>query len=304
MMPNDIEDVPGAVPPGYYAGWASPQAEHESPFTGLTALQRIGGSFMPAIADRRKANVELVASFEAEYDIPIIVVVKDIPSLREFIQAAAFDDRRIFVPELFASDPRWPVRPGDMHPSAWANRIVSIGIASKLYRLGIIPEMTFNENEQAVIRVFERLEAEVAMTTETVDDYSSALSQIPTAYEHEDPDSREGVLYGLNPGGTMARAGTLFLRDPSNSSRIAMRIKSLPNIDKYPGTVRFSVRNREGGMKETTVRIASAMVDVLLEVPKGSFDPLVYEVSWYFDFSLCSGPDTCSSGQLLYARFD
>ena len=58
---NDIEDVAGVIPPGQLAQWASPQDRDQSPFAGLSRLHLKSGSFMPAIAERRRENIELIS---------------------------------------------------------------------------------------------------------------------------------------------------------------------------------------------------------------------------------------------------
>ena len=107
----------------------------------------------------------------------------------------------------------------------------------------------------------------------------------------------------MTPDGIMAKSGALFLRDPVNSSHISISIRPPINIDKYPGTAKFTVRNRNYEETHTTVNIDKRNVTAVLELPIEQSNSPVYEVSWNFDFSLCTSPSSCSVGTLIYAGF-
>ncbi len=300
-IPNDIEDVAAAIPPGHLAHWTSPQDKNQSPFRGLSALHKRSGSFMPLIADRRKENIELIASFRTKYGIPVILIA--LPTLLEHKQVLLFDGQRIFIPEKYMRDKRWRLSVSDGHPTPWANGIISVGILSKLIRSGFISEIEFSGEEMAVVRNFKALEAIKPKEGDLNTSFLTTLAQIPTKYQRNDVRLRESVLYGVSLRGVMAKTGVLFLRDPAHSSHIIISIEPPINIDKYPGTARFTVRNRKYEETHTTVKIDSKHVDVRLELPIEHVNSPVYEISWKFDFLLCTRPSSCSVGELVYARF-
>jgi hypothetical protein len=74
-------------------------------------------------------------------------------------------------------------------------------------------------------------------------------------------------------------------------------------MDKYPGTAKFSIRNRNLEERHTIVTMDSENVEVALAVPEPSENVPLYEISWLFDYSPCRGPSNCSVGKLLKARF-
>jgi len=300
---NDIADTPGVIPPGTLANWASPQAKDQSSFAPLSALNRRGGSFMPAIAERREENIDLIASFQSKYDVPIVLL--GLPAIDEYQRTHPFHPPQIFIPPEYSDDERWALSATDGHPSAWANHVLAVGVLRKLIQLGTIPELEFAVADTAVALAFEETEARRLEAPEPQpEDFSSQLAQIPTEYGSEDGRDSKSVLYGVGPGAEMAKAGTLFLRDPKGSAYVTLSIAPPPNIGKYPGTARFTVRNRNREETHTTVRIDSVRTEVRLPVPETQEGLPVYEISWTFDYLFCEGPGDCSVGKLLQARFE
>lgn len=301
-IPNDVEDVAGAIPPGILARWASPQDKDQSPFIGLSNFQKRSGSFMPLIADRRNENIELIKSFQLKYDIPVLLIAS--PSLLDYSQALFFDGKQIFIPQKYRQDQRWKLSASDGHPSPWANNIIALGVLSKLIRSELIPAIEFGGEDLEIVQNFSKLDAITKPKKIGSDfEFSNTLAQIPIEYKHDEINLRRSVLYGVTPDGIMAKSGALFLRDPVNSSHISISIRPPINIDKYPGTAKFTVRNRNYEETHTNVNIDKKNVTAVLELPIEQSNSPVYEVSWNFDFSLCTSPSSCSVGTLIYAGF-
>jgi hypothetical protein len=296
---NDIADTPGVVPPGVLAIWASSQAKNQSPFAPLSNYARRSGSIMPAIGERRSANIDLIASFQAKYGVPVVVL--DLPALDLYQQSHSFDPPRIFIPPQIMDDRRWSVAPGDRHPSAWANHAIALGVLRRLVELGKIPAVELTAAEATVVNMFDEEEAR-KRSLEQPADITRRLRQIPTEYKMEQGRKSTSVLYGIGSGGELAKAGTLFLRDPGNNPSIELTIAPPPNIDKYPGSARFTVRSRDLEETQTTASIDAATSVVRLPLPPQA-GLRVYEISWLFDYTCCEGPSACSSGKLIHAGF-
>lgn len=257
---------------------------------------------MPSIAERREENVELIASFQSKYNVPIVLL--GLPALEEYQRTHPFRPPQVFVPAGYRDDERWKVSASDGHPSAWANHILAVGVLRKLMQLGTIPEIEFAAEDLAVVSEFEQTEAQKLEAPEQPpEDFSAQLAQIPTEYASEDARDSKSVLYGVGPDAKMAKAGTLFLRDPKTSTYVTLRIAPPPNIEKYPGQAKFTVRNRNREETHATVKIDSAKSEVRLPLPGTQEGPAVYEISWRFDYLYCEGPDDCSVGVLLQAGF-
>lgn len=300
---NDIADTHGVIPPGISAAWASSQDEADSPFVFISQLNKRGGSFMPILEDRRARNINLIASFEEEHNIPIVLL--GLPGFDERTSTQGFDPPWIKVPGKYRFDDRWKLSPIDAHPSPWANEVLAVGVLRKLSILGAIPSLSWSENDREIVKDFDREEEKLGGSQETHPrDYSSQLAQIPSKYEGRDGRDSKSVVFGISSQGLMARAGCLFLRNPGGSKRITLSIAPPPGIQDYPGSAVFSVRSRSRQESQETVVIDSELVKVSLSVPAESDDPGVYEVSWLFDYTLCSRPDLCHSGALLHAGFE
>jgi hypothetical protein len=296
---NDIEDVSGAIPPGYLAYWASPHAKDQSPFRGLSSLHKRSGSFMPTIAERRKENVETILSFREKYPIPIMLI--DLPALQEHNNASVFDGQQLLIPKQYKQDKRWRLSISDGHPTLWANHIIAIGILSKLSRLEFISKIDFTQEEKKIEAVFKS--SEIKKDKKENNSFSKILAQIPNQYESNNRSLAKSVLYGIATDGTMNRAGTLFLKNTTNSSYLLMRIESVMNIDKYPSTAIFTIRNQDYKTTQKKVKIAKKLLEIKLEIPINKRDFPIYEISWKFDFLLCNAPNACSVGKLLTAKF-
>jgi hypothetical protein len=299
---NDVEDVAGVVPPGILANWASPQAVDQSPFAGLLGYQKLGASFLPVLDDRRAANIDRIASFNDEFDIPVVLL--GLPGFLDSRRDPSFDPPWIHIPLDFRNDARWRISSSDRHPSGWANRICAIGVIRKLVQLGILPDAGFAPPALEIALQFE--ESETHRPSEWIENTRArvSLSQIPTRYEAAAGLGKEGVLYGVGPVGSLSRAGALILRAANASSHLALSLTTPPNIKRYPGSATFTVRGRDRSETHVTVTIDSRVVELSLPLPETQARWPVYEISWLFDYSLCSDPSHCSPGTLSQARFE
>jgi hypothetical protein len=303
-IPNDIEDVAGAIPPGTLALWASPQAEHQTPFGGLSLFHKRNASGMPALAKRASDTWELITRFHAKYDIPIAIM--SVMGLTIYPETDSFNPEHIDLPKIYGQDKRWALSATDSHPTGWANHIIAMGILRKLIQLGNIPEIEFAPEDIPILQSFKdeeiRLSGERGNGPHKPNSWNW-LILTPTEFDSNDGKKSTGALYGIGYDGKMARAGTLFLRDPGNSSQVILNIALPQGMDKYPGTAKFSIRNRNLEERHAIVTMDSESVEVTLAVPEPSQNVPLYEISWLFDYSLCRGPSNCSVGKLLRARF-
>ena len=296
---NDIEETPGVIPPGVLAAWASSQDHQDSPFNRISAFNKQNGSFMPAIADQRLRNIRLVADFSSQYGIP--VVLRGLPGLFEQTEIS-FDPPWIRIPSKYRGDERWQISATDSHPTPWANEILALGVLRQLSSMGAMPEVPLSESEQRIVEDFAKQEKGYHRPGPR--DYSSVLAQIPTEYRKRDGSDSKCVLYGIGKGGAMAKAGTLFLRDPGLSDTITVRFTSPPAISRFPGSARFSVRSRDLKESQVEVVVDSTPTEVSIPLPASADDYRVFELSWRFDYALCKGPSRCGPGTLLRAGFE
>ena len=303
-IPNDIEDVAGAIPPGTLALWASPQAEDQTPFGGLSLFHKRSVSEMPILARRKSDNWELIIGFHAKYDIPVLLM--SVMGMTTYPESDSFNPALVDLPMVYGKDKRWATSATDLHPTGWANHIIAMGILRKLIQLGNIPKIEFAPEDNPILQSFK--DEEIRLSGERGNGPSKPntwqwLIQTPTQFDSKEGNKSAGALYGIGHDGKMARAGTLFLRDPGNSSRVILNIALPQGMDKYPGTAKFSIRNRNLEERHAIVTMDSESVEVTLAVPEPSENVPLYEISWLFDYSLCRGPSNCSVGKLLKARF-
>lgn len=298
---NDVEDVPGVIPPAQLANWASPQADNSTPFSALTSLQKRTRALIPIIQDKRAANLAAIRSFQDRYNIPVFLIADD--SLLDEHARTLFSDQHIRIPQRFLDDSRWPLSRSDRHPTPWANEVMALGILDKLMRAGIIEHLDFNDEALRVTQAVAALESREPSASPAGMGSADTQSRLPTGFRLDDPKLREGLVYGIGSDGEMSQAGTLLLRDPGRSSALLLTFAPVANMEKYPGSVLVTVRNR--ALNETTVVIGvdSSLVATELRLPAGKANSPIYEVSWTFDYVECQRPSVCASGRLIEARF-
>lgn len=298
---NDIEDVPGVIPPAQLANWASPQAENSTPFSALTALQKRTGSFIPIVRDKRVANLAKIKSFQERYGIPVFLIADD--SLVHEGGATFFSGQHIRIPKKFLDDSRWPLSQVDRHPTPWANEVMALGILAKLVRAGIIDDLSFTKESLQIVQEFSAQEAQTPPVSPIGAGSADILRRLPTGFRPGDPKLREGLVYGIRSNGEMSQAGAFLMRDPGRSSRLQLRLAPIDNVEKYPGSVVFKIRNRAREETSAVIRANASLVTAELRLPLAKADMQAYEVSWTFDYVECQSPSSCASGRLLEARF-
>jgi len=298
---NDIEDVYGTIVPGKLAMWASPQKQNYTPFSGLQLFHRQLRDALPIFAERFARNLNLIASFEKKHDIPVFLI--NLPELNVQDKASALFKHQIYIPREYVQDKQWQLSKADSHPTPWAIERVALGILSKLKRSGFIKEMKFSDDQRKITKAFEDKEKQTLTSKPHLKNYSDLLAKIPSSFTRKDPDTSNSIVYGINERGLMNKAGTLLLRDVDNSSHLILRVNSLENVEKYPGTVVFSVRNRDAQENHKTVQINAKSIDVRIKIPEHGSSSAVYELSWVYDYMRCKAPTNCSSGHLMYAGF-
>lgn len=301
-IPNDIEDVGGAIPPGVIAHWASPHDKDQSSFASLSALHKRSGPFMPIIAAKMNENLSLITSFQSSYKIPVILL--GLPPIKERSTTALSKIQQIYLPPKYPKDKRWRLSLVDGHPTPWANQIIATGILNKLSRSGLDLPFKFTPEEKVIARDFEVEESIEISKSDNPKDFTRALVKIPSNYIMGNPDTAEAVLTGISPSGEMSRVGTLFLRDPGNSSFIKLSVATIANIDEFPSKAIFKVRSRHFLETQTSIELRDKQIELKLPLPKSPAGERVFEVSWKYDFTHCSAPNHCIVGNLLYAGFE
>lgn len=300
---NDIEDVPGVVPPGQLASWASPHAANATPFVNLSRLQKRSGSFMPLISEKRAHNLATISAIQRRYKIPVFLIIADNLLDREARQL--FQGQRITIPNEFLNDRRWPLSATDRHPTRWANEIMAVGILAKLARTGILGDIALTDEEQQIADRFVALEQRFQSQPTSPQDFSDVISKLPIRYRPDDPASQEGALYGITAEGKMSKVGTILLRDPAGSTQAVLTLAPAGNMHLFPGSVVLTVRDRALQEARSVHRVDKELIEVAVPLPPAAAENGVraYEVSWEFDFLTCTGPSTCSSARLLSAEF-
>lgn len=305
LLRNDIEDVPGVAPPGILATWNSPaRAEGQ-------AAVRIATDFhkdlaMPAVLERWDANLGKIARIR-DWGVPVLLVGLNAHrrTLFELLRERSSSDlSALQVPASFTDDRRlWCVAPPDCHPSAEANRILSLGLLDRLGRLGIVPTVDFEEEELPVVEAF-RSEEERPVTAAEIESFRAAqMNRVPTSFKPGEEKARACVFYGLEPvSGRISENGVMFLRAGAGSTVLELDIEAPANPFGRRRSGHFVVRNERGERTERSIEIPAGPVAVRLTLPPARGQG-VYELAWRFDFANCDNPVRCASGTLKSARF-
>lgn len=299
--PNDVEDVPGVVPPGILAQWNSPQKIDEPSFAGLSSSFKLG-NLSPLIRERRQRNFDLVETLHKKYEIPIVLA-----AFFGFEASEGFDPPRVIVPRKFRLDERWSLSSSDLHPTGWANRVTALAVWATLVEMKVVPEFELTSTEQDLVGELtsaieqEKGAIETASSSGELSTWSGNLAEVATHYESDSP--RQSVIYGVDGDGLMQRSGALLLRDPATSRFLYITVGCAARGAKGPRSLRVVARSLDRQITEASLSLDEGPNEVRLRLPPADEGARVYEVSWEFDYSECSGPSNCSSGELLRTRF-
>ncbi|MEM7358800.1 MAG: hypothetical protein AAF431_06875 [Pseudomonadota bacterium] len=300
-IPNDMEDVGGVVPPGIIARWASPHDQDESPFAGISNIYKRSGPFMPSVSERLDENLGLIQAFIDKTAVPVLLIDA---AMIEGTKSTSLVSNQIYIPKKFQDDSRWRISPSDGHPSVWANVMVSVCILNRMSRIGFATQISFDKSEEAIANECQApyLDQEIAKFRPVNND--ELFANFPSYYRAEGQESSKAVLYGLSSSGEMLRSGTIFLRDPGGSSGIILQIDSSPNVSRFPMEAIFTVRDNMKEETATHFKFSSMKSQVKLPTPVGATGTRVFEISWSYRTSNCSGPAQCSVGTLVSADFE
>ena len=302
---NDIGDVSGVIPPGQLAKWHSPQRTTHSAFA-------FGSGFsqdlpMPTILERWDRNISTVLAARETYGLPMILLWSQTPQRPFFELVMSRQQARVptvFVPGALREDrSSWCVAENDCHPSRRATRIMALGLLDKLARMDLIPALELDEQEREVVREFRKEEAR-AITPEQIEDFlTGQLARVPTRWAPGAQQRMDSALYGLNVwNGNVGRDGGLFLRNPGESSTLALDLETPSSPGEHARSAVFTVRTRDGETSRLPVDVVAGRSTVEIPLPDARTGT-VYELLWQFDYVDCRRPDSCSSGKLHGATF-
>ena len=305
LVRNDVRDVLGVIPPGQLAEWNSSQKASQAALGFNADFQK--NLPMPAILERWDANISAIRTVRERYGLPVILLwvrAQERPFFELVMGRRQMEAPTVFVPGRFRNDTSsWCFSEADCHPNRWATRIIALGILDKLTRMGRIPALELDEEEQDVVRAFRQEEA-MAPAPEQIESFlRRQLAEVPTRWASGDQRVRNSALYGLNVNtGRIMKNGVLFLRDPGLSSTLELDFKPIPNPRGYVRSAVFTLRNRDGEASRLAVDIAAERTTFEVPLP----DPVpgaVYELRWQFDYAECTRPDHCRSGKLRGVNF-
>ncbi len=303
IIPNDGADLAGAIPPGILASWNSPQKTGQVAFTVNRKFKTL---LMPGMFKKWEENIRLLQSFSSSHNIPTLFVHWS-PHHRAFFEFLfqRFKFKRYPVltppPALLKAGP-WRVAPGDGHPSAWANRQMAAGLLGKLVELGVISQIKFKPEELETLELFKKEEQEKNRGDAGLEEFvQSKTEHIPYKYLDGDDGSAACILLGIQKG-KMLKNGIIYLRSPGKARALNIELETPPHPHQKRH-VRFTVKNLYAEENGITVEINQRLSGCTLELPQNKDAPPVYQLSWDFDYSICTGPAFCYSGKLLKAEF-
>lgn len=303
IVANDVQDVPGCVPPGILAGWNSPHKKEQAPFKLKQTFYR--AIPLPMILDRWEENFLAIKKFSFNHRIQVLLLFW-YDSQRPFfhllrkrfgMEGYPF----VIIPPKFTSHRSWKVSPGDGHPSLWANHILAAGLLGKLAEINVIPQLKFDTREYEIIKLFREVERKT-VTPEEIEKYRDAeYSKIPTRFTAGIKESSRCILYGFKQN-RLLKNGIMYLRNETEAKRLRLKIE-VPST-KFPDPKLFiCIRNMLGTKENHIMAIDSQSLDIDIPLPWEHQVHHVYEIAWNFNFSVCNGPTLCYCGKLVLAEF-
>jgi hypothetical protein len=300
---NDVVDSSTPAPPGVQEHWTSPQKRLEVPFSITVEFQK--DLLMPLVRERWAANLSMIRSFRERYAVPTAVLwwrARARAVLDTVVEETGFPLPAVVVPARYRRDEaRWCVAEHDCHPTAWGSRIVALGVLGQLIDLGIVPALALQPDEAAVVEAFARERARVSSKQHRQEFFDAGLALIPRGVSDNRRQRFRSVLYGLR-NDKLLRNGALYLRDKRSSAAMKVVVSPPPNPLNVERSVVFRLRNRAGDERIARARVLAPRAEVEIPLPRrGGGD--TYELSWEFDYSVCTGPTFCHAGELVQAGF-
>ena len=275
LMPNDVEDSKGVVPPGILADWASPERLGLAPFRHNP--KSVEDVPMPTLLERWQANA---ARIDATRDLLQVPTVRFWWRGEDWQQAAVPGSLR--VPRELTQDERWNVDATDAHPSAWATGQVADAILGELAELGLA----------AAVEGAPSLEPAV-----DTPDLHAGLDELPHGAGLEHPQGLRAAWFGArHKDGAMDARGVLFLQAPNDVSHLVFEVDLASRCD-----LGLTVRDQDGVAAHQGGAVGPGPTSLRVPLPDGG--PF-WEAAWVVGDATCAGPTECTQGTLQRVGFE
>ena len=304
LIRNDLFDTAGVVPPGLLASWHSPQARLPVPFQ-LRSPERHLDLPVPGLTARWQDNLLRIRRFSDDHDVATTLLwwrEKQRPILDDLLRRTAYAGPVVHVPGRYRYDEaHWCVEAPDCHPTRWANERLAIALAEQLVRAGVLPEITWSADEQAVLRTFAKAAADRSSAKERERFYQAVARQVPARFSRGEGEEA-AVLYGMR-GGIMEQNGAFVLRAP-DSRRRQLQLELQPPMPSGRRVQRVTITAPARDGAAVTVEAALAGREpqrIVMELPANP--PYgVHEIQWRFAHAECRGPTQCPAARFVSAE--
>jgi hypothetical protein len=302
---NDINDSAGLNVQGQLANWLSPHKTSSTVFTatGSRGLREL--SFTPFVLERIQQNFTRIEEFGRKTSIPIVLVMPDI--LSSVSNVSAFSNRTVTVPISYRQNPKWPVAPGDGHPSKWANEQLSAPLLNLLVQTGHLDNLEFNENELKVIQDFEQ-------TGELVSDPSKERERLADNYKSKvteqfslDQPNSDSIIYGISESADMEQEGAILLNNSAQRKFLQLKLSNNALTARYPRRLTIKMTGvdakvmRSSKLQSTQLVLDALENDFMIPLNETIQSSELIELRWTFDGSECHELIRCSSAILEFS---
>lgn len=299
--PNDTWDVGGVIPPGQLSYAFSRQ----NPDPEANAFTQLGLVMpgLPSVLARYAGNLRRMQAVRERFGVPILAAPVDIPpALWALLAEKSGVSLPVqFIPPADQADPRSRISDHDSHPTAWMNRRLAVGLASRLMELGYLPKLPLTLEEQTLADAWRGANGPAA-TDGDVDAYLRAqTAALPDQYAQEADFARAAA--GLLEGGRMGRRGLLHLRVPAAARAVSLEFEAGPYAAKFARAVELEARDFAG--RQATVRRSFSgapqrvVCEAALPRPPSRYD--AWELEWRFNYDECDFPTRCYAARLVRA---
>ena len=288
LAPNDIWDEKGVVPPGILASrparltdWLCPESNIVN--TGVPSAQA---------AARWRHNIDLINRAQREHHAPVIALyAHEHRGFVSFLRRIGRPEFPIFMtPKEFQEDLRWPLKAGvDVHPTAWATRLVATDIFGRLVKHGHLPPAEFSDEEQRIILAGERASSDVS--GEQLDAYlQDSFAGLPSGYGRDAPIWNDGIYSNWQA----CPQGRLMLKVPANHGGAEIAFEEVRT--DTPGGNRL--RCRAVDQSEATFEGVTDGARCRIALPRSS-RPRLIDFYWFFDKHFCANASDCFSAKFV-----
>ena len=301
ICPNDMWEVGGVIPPGGLSWAFSPQ--NGDPDRNAFTVMHDPLPLMPFVLDRHRENVSRMDEVRRDYGIAVLAAPVDVPPAQwSFVageRAARLPTR--FIPPAYASDRTGWIAEHDSHPNRLMNERMALGYLAKIAEMGIVRPLTFDADQQAVVREWDRANSRSASPEEVAAYLQSVMDQVPEAYAGAEDFRR--VAAGMDEDGRMGRHGLLYLRTASAQTAIHLELDVLGYAPRYRRELKVTARSfeREETAATATYSAAAQRVTCRVPIPAAPSRYPVLEVEWLFNSDECADPTGCTAARLVRA---